>query len=247
MLSESRTAMPKIWNYPVMVSERGLETAFISFIHDVRAEGVDVWWILTPVKALNLTWLVLYSMLQRERWVKRPRFPLKRPRTIVVFSPSPRLTPYWPSLITTTTHTSTPSSILSTTLINVYQRLSTFINDPQQPSTPVQHIHDAPEYSPFCSLYALMADAFYCGGKTSRPQNMKIGGLGIRYPITKVEFWIYDSDIGLLLSRAHFISPRTIIRNTKYVIKMVRRSWLLRVLLILEYWSLAPRRGACTG
>jgi hypothetical protein len=42
MLSESRTAMPKIWNYPVMVSERGLETAFISFIHDVRAEGVDV-------------------------------------------------------------------------------------------------------------------------------------------------------------------------------------------------------------
>ena len=83
------------------------------------------------------------------------------------------------------------------TLINVYQRLSTFINDHQRPSTfindhqrsstPGQHIHDAPKYSPFCSLHALMADTFYCGGKTSRPQNMKTGGLGIRHSITKVE------------------------------------------------------------
>ena len=37
--------------------------------------------------------------------------------------------------------------------------------------------------------------------------------------------------IGLHLSRAHFISPMMILRNTKYIIKMLRRSLLLRVLL----------------
>ena len=80
------------------------------------------------------------------------------------------------------------------------------------PSTPGQHIHDAPKYWPFCSLHALMADTFYCGGKTSRPQTIKTGGLGIRHSITKVESWSYDSDIGLLLSRAHFISPMMILK-----------------------------------
>jgi hypothetical protein len=74
----------------------------------------------------------------------------------------------------------------SSTTVNVHQRLSTFINDcqrssktvndHQRSSTPGQHIHDAPKYSPFCSLHALMADTFYCGGKTSRPQTMKTGG-----------------------------------------------------------------------
>jgi hypothetical protein len=92
----------------------------------------------------------------------------------------------------------------SSTTVNVHQRLSTFINDHQRssttinvhqrPSTPGQHIHDAPKYSPFCSLHALMADTFYCGGKTSRPQTMKTGGLGIRHSIKKVESGIYDSD-----------------------------------------------------
>jgi hypothetical protein len=85
----------------------------------------------------------------------------------------------------------------SSTTINVHQRPSTFINDHQRssttinvhqrPSTPGQHIHDAPKYSPFCSLHALMADTFYCGGKTSGPQTMKTGGLGIQHSITKVE------------------------------------------------------------
>jgi hypothetical protein len=75
----------------------------------------------------------------------------------------------------------------SSTTINVHQRPSTFINDHQRSSTPGQHIHDAPKYSPFCSLHALMSDTFYCGGKTSGPQTMKTGGLGIRHSITKVE------------------------------------------------------------
>ena len=56
-----------------------------------------------------------------------------------------------------------------------------------------------------------MANTFYCGGKTSRPQTMKTGGLGIPLSITKVESSSYDFDIGLLLSRAHFISPMMIL------------------------------------
>jgi hypothetical protein len=75
----------------------------------------------------------------------------------------------------------------SSTIINVHQRPLTPINDHQRSSTPGQHIHDAPKYSPFCSLHALMADTFYCGGKTSRPQTIKTGGLGIPLSITKVE------------------------------------------------------------
>ena len=152
--------------------------------------------------------------------------------------------PYTTIHINTLVHTIVNDRQRSSTTINAHQRPSTLINDHQRSSTPGQHIHDAPRYSPYCSIHALMTDTFYCGGKTSRPQKMKTGGLGIRHSITKVESWSYDSDISLLLSRAHFISPMTIIRNTKYIIKMVRR---FRVLLILEYWSLAPRRGACTG
>jgi hypothetical protein len=73
------------------------------------------------------------------------------------------------------------------TPINVHQHPSMFINTHQRSSTPGQHIHDAPKYSPFRSLHALMADTFYYGGKTSRPQTTKTGGLGIRHSITKVE------------------------------------------------------------
>jgi len=75
-------------------------------------------------------------------------------------------------------HTSIPTTSTPTT--------STLINAHQ-------HIHDAPKYSPFCLLYALMADALYCGGSTNRPQSIKAGGLGTRRLITKVESWIHYS------------------------------------------------------
>jgi hypothetical protein len=82
-----------------------------------------------------------------------------------------------------------------------------------------------------------MADKFYCDGKTSRPQTMKAGGLGTRHPITKVESWSYDSDIGLLLSRAHFISPMMIL---KYKIHHQDGAQILASSSTLEYSNTGP-------
>ncbi|OQD92576.1 hypothetical protein PENSOL_c040G05347 [Penicillium solitum] len=85
----------------------------------------------------------------------------------------------------------------SPTFTNAHQRSPTLINAHQRSSTLTnthQHIRDAPKHSRLFSLYALMADAFYCGGKTSRPQTIKAGGLGIRRSIAKkIQSLIYDS------------------------------------------------------
>ena len=93
-----------------------------------------------------------------------------------------------------------------------------------------------------------MADAFYCGGWTSRPQTMKTGGLRTRRSITKVWildlrfWWLVCIYLGLILFLQWWSFE---IRNTSS--RCCADLCFFEYLWILEYWSLAPRRGACTS